>query len=57
MKLAPARAKITKARCAVGKITRKRTAAGKVGRVVAQRPAAGVRKPRGTKIALTVGRR
>jgi RTX calcium-binding nonapeptide repeat (4 copies)/PASTA domain len=53
--LARARVLLRRAHCSVGKITRVRSRA-KRGVVLRQRPAAGVRRARGTKVALRVSR-
>lgn len=53
--LAVARTALRRSRCAVGRIRRVRSR--RVGRIVAQSPRAGSRRPRGTKVSLTVGRR
>jgi RTX calcium-binding nonapeptide repeat (4 copies)/PASTA domain len=53
--LARARALIVKAGCKVGKVTRVRSRVRR-GVVLRQRPVAGARRPRGTKIALRVSR-
>jgi Ca2+-binding RTX toxin-like protein len=53
--LARARSALTRARCSLGKVTRVRSRL-KRGVVVAQRPRPGVRKARGTKVALRVSR-
>jgi len=50
-----ARAALRRSRCAVGRIRRVRSR--RVGRVVAQSPRAGVRRARGTRVNLSVGRR
>jgi hypothetical protein len=50
-----ARAALRRSHCAVGRIRRVRSR--RVGRVVAQNPRAGVRRPRGTRVNLSVGRR
>lgn len=58
LKLAAARKKIKRARCAVGKIRRVHVRSRrKVGRVIAQSPRAGTRRPAGTRVTLAVGRR
>jgi beta-lactam-binding protein with PASTA domain len=55
VRLARAKKKIRRARCAVGKVKRLRSRM--VGRVIAQKPQAGAVRPRGTRVALVVGRR
>jgi Tol biopolymer transport system component len=55
LKIAAARAKIGKRNCLVGRIKRVR-AKGRAGRVLAQNPKAGSKRPRGFKVKLTVGR-
>jgi Tol biopolymer transport system component len=58
LKLAAARKRIVRARCAVGKVRRVHVRAKrKVGRVIAQSPRAGTRRPAGTRVTLAVGRR
>ncbi len=54
--LKKARAKLRRAHCSPGKVSRKK-AGGKPGRVLATRPGAGAKLPRGAKVALTVSRR
>ena len=49
-----ARRLITKRRCRVGKITRRPSRVVRKGRVLAQRPKAGRRLPRGSKVSLVV---
>jgi hypothetical protein len=56
-KLAKAKTLIKKAGCRVGTVTRKHASKRKRGRVLRQSPAAGKRKPLGTKVKLVVGRR
>ena len=55
LRLAAARTKIRKASCSVGQTRRVRSK--RMGRVIAQSPAAGVRRPRGSSVRLVVGRR
>jgi Tol biopolymer transport system component len=55
MRLAAARTRIRRANCRVGRVRRARSR--RVGRVLAQRPRAGVRRPRGTRVNLVVGSR
>ena len=58
LKLAAARKRIARARCAVGTVRRVHVrSARKVGRVIAQSPKAGTRRPAGTRVSLAVGRR
>jgi uncharacterized delta-60 repeat protein len=55
-KLAAAKARIKKARCAVGKVTRKPSQRVKKGRVLSQSPKAGVTVPSGGKVKLVVSK-
>jgi beta-lactam-binding protein with PASTA domain len=55
-KLTRAKAKIVSRHCRVGKITKAHAAAAKKGRVLAQRLRGGATRPKGTRIALKVGR-
>src|SRR6266508_4157588 len=55
LRLAAARTRIRRANCRVGRVRRARSR--RVGRVLAQRPRAGVRRPRGTRVNLVVGSR
>jgi beta-lactam-binding protein with PASTA domain len=55
-KLPRAKAKIINRHCRVGKITKAHAAAAKKGRVLTQRPRGGAARPKGTRIALKVGR-
>ena len=55
LRLARARARIRRAHCTTGRV--RRVHARRPGRVVAQRPSAGRRLPRGTRVRLVVGRR
>ena len=55
--LATARRRIVKANCRVGRVRRARSRRALVGRVLAQSPRAGSRRPKGTKVNLVVGRR
>jgi Tol biopolymer transport system component len=58
LKVAAARKKIMRARCAVGKVRRVHVRSKrKVGRVIAQSPRAGSRRPAGARVTLAVGRR
>jgi len=57
MRLAVARKKIGRANCMVGRVRRVRAAAPRAGKVLGQSPRAGAVRARGTKVALTVGRR
>ena len=47
---------LRRARCRIGKLTRKRARAGKRRRVIAQNPRAGLRRPAGTRVKLTLRR-
>ena len=42
--------------CRIGRIARKRARTGKRGRVVAQTPRAGARRPSGTRVKVTLRR-
>ncbi|MGH2921016.1 MAG: PASTA domain-containing protein [Gaiellaceae bacterium] len=53
--LAAARTAIRRANCSVGKV--RRTRSRRIGRVIAQSPRAGVRRARGARVNLIVGRR
>lgn len=55
-KLAAAKARIKRARCAVGKVTRKPSKRVTKGRVLSQRPRAGVSVPSATKVSLVVSK-
>jgi beta-lactam-binding protein with PASTA domain len=55
LRLARAKTKIRRARCAVGRVRRARSRL--VGRVIGQSPQGGARKPRGFRVTLIVGRR
>jgi beta-lactam-binding protein with PASTA domain len=55
LKLARAKTKIRRAHCTVGRVQRTRSRL--VGRVVAQSPQAGKRRPRGFRVTIVVGRR
>jgi Tol biopolymer transport system component len=55
LRLATARVRIRRANCQVGRVRRARSR--RVGRVLSQSPRAGVRKARGTRVHLVVGRR
>jgi TolB protein len=55
LRLAKARTRIRRARCAVGRV--RLAEARRVGRVLRQSPRPGVRRARGTRISLVVGRR
>ena len=58
LKLAAARKKIARASCSVGKVRRVHVRSKrKIGRVIAQSPRAGTRRPGGTRVNLAVGRR
>jgi hypothetical protein len=54
-RLATARVRIRRARCAVGRIRYARSVRAR-GRVLAQSPRAGARRPRGTRVRLTVSK-
>jgi TolB protein len=54
-RLPAARTRIRNAHCRVGRV--RRAHSKRVGRVIAQRPAPGARRPGGTKVNLVVGRR
>ena len=55
--LAATRTALRRAKCALGRIRRIRTRRARVGRVVAQGTRPGTRRPPGTKVAVTIGRR
>ena len=56
--LAKARTKLTKAHCKLGTVTRRTTRrATRVGKVLTQSRKAGTKRPAGTKVNVTVGRR
>jgi subtilisin family serine protease len=55
--LASTRTALRRARCALGRIRRVRARRSRVGRVVAQGIRPGTRRPAGTKVAVTIGRR
>ena len=55
--LAATRTALRRARCALGRVRRIRTRRSRVGRVVAQGTRPGTRRPPGTKVAVTIGRR
>ena len=55
-RLPKAKTLIVKRHCRVGKVTKAHAAAAKKGRVLAQRPRGGATRPKGTRIALRVGR-
>ena len=55
--LAATRTALRRAKCALGRIRRIRTRRSRVGRVVAQGTRPGTRRPPGTKVAVTIGRR
>jgi Tol biopolymer transport system component len=57
LRLATARKRIRRARCAVGRVRRVPTRSTRRNRVLAQFPRAGMRGPRGTRVRLVVGRR
>jgi GH25 family lysozyme M1 (1,4-beta-N-acetylmuramidase) len=54
-RLSTARARIRRANCSLGRVRRVRSR--RAGRVLAQKPRAGTRRPRGTKVSLVIGRR
>jgi hypothetical protein len=56
-RLASAKHLLRKASCGVAKVTRKPASRRKRGRVLSQKPAAGVRLDKGAPVALVVGRR
>ena len=55
--LAATRTALRRAKCSLGRIRRIRTRRSRVGRVVAQGARPGTRRPPGTKVAVTIGRR
>jgi GH25 family lysozyme M1 (1,4-beta-N-acetylmuramidase) len=57
MRLAKARARIRLANCSLGRVRRARVRSRRVGKVVAQNPRAGLRRSRGHRVKLVVGRR
>jgi GH25 family lysozyme M1 (1,4-beta-N-acetylmuramidase) len=57
MRIAKARARIGRANCSVGRVRRARSSARRAGKVLAQKPPAGSRRPRGSRVILVVGRR
>jgi outer membrane protein assembly factor BamB len=56
LRLPTAKTRIRRANCRVGRVRRARSRRSRVGRVVSQRPRPGLRRPRGTRISLVVGR-
>jgi PASTA domain len=52
-----ARTALARARCVLGRVRRVRISRGRIGRVRSQSPAAGARRPLGTRVTITVGRR
>ena len=56
LRLATARTRIRRANCRAGRVRRARSRPRRVGRVLSQSPRAGLRRPRGTKVNLVVGR-
>jgi secreted trypsin-like serine protease len=54
--LAGARAALTRANCRLGTVTRNYSSAVRAGRVVRQRPAAGLRTTRGTRVSIVLSR-
>lgn len=57
MRLARAKATLTRALCRVGSVRKVRSAKAMTGRVIRQRPAPGTRLPEGGRVSLVVGRR
>jgi hypothetical protein len=57
MRLARAKATLTRALCRVGSVRKVRSAKVMTGRVIRQRPAPGTRLPEGSRVNLVVGRR
>ena len=57
MRLAKARARIRLANCSLGRVRRARVRSRRVGKVVAQNPRAGLRRSRGHRVKLVIGRR
>jgi PASTA domain-containing protein len=57
MRLARAKATLTRALCRVGSVRKVRSAKAMTGRVIRQRPAPGRRLPEGGRVSLVVGRR
>jgi GH25 family lysozyme M1 (1,4-beta-N-acetylmuramidase) len=57
LRLTAARGRIRRANCSVGRVRRTRVRARWVGRIVAQNPRAGSRRPRGARVSFVVGRR
>jgi hypothetical protein len=57
MRLARAKATLTRALCRVGSVRKVRSAKAMTGRVIRQRPAPGTRLPEGGRVNLVVGRR
>ena len=57
MRLARAKATLTRALCRVGSVRKVRSAKTMTGRVIRQRPAPGTRLPEGGRVSLVVGRR
>jgi len=51
-----ARTALTRARCVLGRVRRVRIRSGRGGRVLSQSVRAGSRRPRGTRVAIVVGR-
>jgi beta-lactam-binding protein with PASTA domain len=54
--LTQAKAALTKANCATGKVTRTFSPRAKKGKVLRQSIRAGLVRPQGTKVALTIGK-
>jgi PASTA domain len=57
MRLARAKATLTRALCRVGSVRKVRSAKAMTGRVIRQRPAPGTRLPEGGRVNLVIGRR
>ena len=57
MRLARAKATLTRALCRVGSVRKVRSAKAMTGRVIRQRPAPGTRLPEGGRVSLVIGRR
>lgn len=57
MRLAKAKARIRRANCSLGRVRRARVRSRRVGKVVAQNPRAGLRRSRGHRVKLVLGRR
>ena len=57
MRLAKARVRIRRANCSLGRVRRARVRSRRVGKVLAQNPRAGLRRSRGHRLKLVLGRR